>query len=669
MRQRVQVPEAEQPDAREASPADRSPVAEILDLQRTHGNAAVARLLARQPVDAGVPPPAGVPDRSVDDIPPPRAGDKADMDRAILDYMVAGHWANAVQVLNGFAQAEIDDRVKGYVPESRDGIIGAAATLGKDAERVRAPAQIEKALRGPRPDYYDLTHALQHYPDAARLPLRIAELDGKALAYVLRWAQAGSLPLAGALAPWLAVHAAEISGLAGTALSGRQYWDATILLNATTDADLETRLKPLTPADLYELKVAADNQKIARIVAVLGVEPRASVIKTEELDRTLTGEAAIERWAGVDAALQRYHNDAERNVRLGRLTVPQLVGLVLHLRAGTGVAATTPTGRLVEAALRPRLDALYASQVAAGNWGPIAWLLRGYVDADVLAKARAVMTAHRVPGVESCERMANAMFGNAHLVSRVLRFLQMESQTGASARPAGTQAMTMGPAAGGAVAVPGGSVTAYEQVAHPVTGERRWFSFSYQGADADKTGWLQFVSRECEMFDGRGNSAGFETSIETEATNQPGKRKWSSDKARYWDLDTAGDLQPFYEATSSAGNYFASTTSPTKTEIYDRPAFARVVTNAAFDEDLDEDVHPGGNVASVVLRMRFHDYLVRGMDVLYENTMTTEFRLASKTGNPIRKNTAGAGGAASKLRAEHHEALVRRFPAWTFYAR
>ena len=668
MRARDELPEVEETDARPAPPAERSPVAEILHLQRTHGNAAVARLLARQPVDAGVPPAAGVPERSVEDIPPPRAGDKADMDRAILDYMVAGHWANVVQVLNGFTQAEIDERVRGYVPESRDGIIGAAATLGKDAERVRAPAQIEKALRGPSPDYYDLTQALQHYPDAARLPLRIAELDGKALAHVLRWAQAGSLPLAAALGPSLAVHAGEISGLAGAALSGRQYWDATILLNATTDADLETRLKPLTPAALYELKIAADNQKIARIVAVLGAEPRASVIKTEDLDRTVTGEASIERWSGVDAALQRYGNDAERNVRLGRLTVPQLVELALYLRAGKGTAAATPTGRLVEAALRPRLDALYAGHVAAGNWGPIAWLLRGYVDTDVLAKARDVMTAHRAPGVESTERMANAMLGNAHVVSRALRFLQMESQTGASARPAVNQAMNMGAVAGLAVAVPGGAVTAYDAVSQP-SGQSKWFGFSYQGADAAKTGWLQFLARECEMFDRNGKSAGFETSVETQAANQPEKRKWGTTRNPYWTIDTAGDTTPFYEATNASGVFFAHTSSPTKTEIYDRPDLNRAVTNAAFDEDLDEDVHPGGKVASVIVRMRFCDYLVRGMDVLYANTMTVEFRLAGKAAAPVRTNIAGAGSTASKLLPEHHEALVRRFPAWTFYAR
>jgi hypothetical protein len=34
-----------------------------------------------------------------------------------------------------------------------------------------------------------------------------------------------------------------------------------------------------------------------------------------------------------------------------------------------------------------------------------------------------------------------------------------------------------------------------------------------------------------------------------------------------------------------------------------------------------------------------------------------------------RRNIAGGGGAAAKLLPEHHEALARRFPAWTFYAR
>src|SRR5689334_21250304 len=106
MRQREHEPDAEEVAAAPAPLPARSAAARVLDLQRTHGNAAVARMLARQPVDAGVPPTAGVPDRSVEDIPPPRPGDAADMDRAILDYMVAGHWANAVQVLNGFTQAE-----------------------------------------------------------------------------------------------------------------------------------------------------------------------------------------------------------------------------------------------------------------------------------------------------------------------------------------------------------------------------------------------------------------------------------------------------------------------------------------------------------------------------------------------------------------------------------
>jgi hypothetical protein len=254
-------------------------------------------------------------------------------------------------------------------------------------------------------------------------------------------------------------------------------------------------------------------------------------------------------------------------------------------------------------------------------------------------------------------------------VSRAFRFLQMESQTGAAARPAVNQAMNMGAAAGLAVAVPGGAVTTYDAISQP-GGRSKWFGFSYQGADADKTGWLQFLARECEMFDRNGKSAGFETSVETQAANQSEKRKWGTTGSPYWTIDTAGDTTPFYEATNSAsGVFFAHTSSPTKTEIYDRPDLNRAVTNAAFDEELDDDDHPDGKVASVIVRLRFCDYLVRGMDVLFANTMTVEFRLASKAGTPTRTNIAGAGSTASKLLPEHHEALVRRFPAWTFYAR
>src|ERR1044071_2235779 len=123
MPERQRQPEAETV-AQRAAPSDpepRSPAAQVLSLQRSHGNAAVTRMLARQPVDAGVPPPAGV-ERRPEDVTPPREGDKADMDRAIRDYMAGDHWPQVVGVLSGFTQAEIDDRVHGCLPEPRDSI-------------------------------------------------------------------------------------------------------------------------------------------------------------------------------------------------------------------------------------------------------------------------------------------------------------------------------------------------------------------------------------------------------------------------------------------------------------------------------------------------------------------------------------------------------------------
>ena len=356
---------------------------------------------------------------------------------------------------------------------------------------------------------------------------------------------------------------------------------------------------------------------------MLGVEPRAGVIKTEGLDRTFTGSVSIEDWAGAAGALLRYNDDAERATRLGRLNVAELVNLALHMRMGSGLAASSPLGQLVERTLRPQLDPAYAAAVTAGTWSTIVWLLQGYPDADVLPRARDIQRVHGAAGVAACAMWADMAFSDGHVIARALAFLPLEAQTGAGIRPASAQAMNMGAAAGAAVNVPGGAVTTFDNVSQPA-GQGKWFSFSYQGADAANTGWLQFLARECEMFDKTGKSAGFETSVETQATGQSEKRKWGTTGSPYWTIDTAGNTAPFYEAPNAAGSSFAHTTAPNQTEIYDRPELNRAVTNAAFDEELDDDDFADGKVDHVVVRLKFHDYLVRGMDVLYENTLTVE---------------------------------------------
>ena len=299
---------------------------------------------------------------------------------------------------------------------------------------MRAPAQIENALR--KADHYALTQALQRYPDPARLPVRIAALDANSLAQVLRWAQAESLSLAGALTPALAARASDLNALAASALTRKQSWEATILLNALPDADLEVRLAPPEAAETIRPQVRR-RQPEARADR-RGARARtwpAGAIKTEELDRSLTGFASIDDWAGAASTLLRYNDDAERTTRLGRLDIAQLVKLALHMRSGSGLAASSPLGRLVERTLRPQLDHTYAAAVTGGNWSTIVWLLQGYPDADVLSKARDIQRAHGAAGVAACTTWADVAFSDSHVISRALAFLPLESQTGVASRP------------------------------------------------------------------------------------------------------------------------------------------------------------------------------------------------------------------------------------------
>jgi hypothetical protein len=70
-----------------------------------------------------------------------------------------------------------------------------------------------------------------------------------------------------------------------------------------------------------------------------------------------------------------------------------------------------------------------------------------------------------------------------------------------------------------------------------------------------------------------------------------------------------------------------------------------------------------------VERVKLHSYLVRGIEVLYENLVVVEFTSFSARDTPARKNVVGVGHEVGRLMPVHYEALIRRFPDWTFYAR
>ena len=92
--------------------------------------------------------------------------------------------------------------------------------------------------------------------------------------------------------------------------------------------------------------------------------------------------------------------------------------------------------------------------------------------------------------------------------------------------------------------------------------------------------------------------------------------------------------------------------------IFDRPDSVPPVAATAF-----------GRPSRVVQRIRVHDYLVWGMEVFHQNTVVVESEFTSPSATPAPKNITGPGAAAASVRAEHHAALLRRFPDWTFYRR
>jgi hypothetical protein len=275
--------------------------------------------------------------------------------------------------------------------------------------------------------------------------------------------------------------------------------------------------------------------------------------------------------------------------------------------------------------------------------------------------------------VTQCTTAAAALWhDDNHRVRRMLAYLPLETQADkAGGNPATSSTISSVGPAGPAAAVPGGSVTTHTSAMS--SGPRSttgWFGNEYQGADAERTGWLQFLTREAEKFDASGTSLGYETSVVTFAQGQAEERHWGTAAAPQWTIDTMGGIAPFYASPTTAavrgasvGSEGAHTTSPAQAAMWDQPGPNQEVLNACFASP----GYFGTATARVVMRFRFHDYLVRGPEVLYQSTMTVTYTATSATAVSGPVNTAGPSGQASSLRREHYEALVRRFPAWTFY--
>ena len=293
----------------------------------------------------------------------------------------------------------------------------------------------------------------------------------------------------------------------------------------------------------------------------------------------------------------------------------------------------------------------------AGDYGG-----RPLSDAALQDKARLIAPSGRQRAAEVADRA----IGPQSIVTRTLRFLAVEPLTGEAIRPNASLAIEDQDVAGTAVAVPGGKVTTYDKVKIFST-DPGSFGFDYEGDAAPDTGWIQFIAPEAERFDAAGRSLGFVTDRTTMFSGHEVPVPWGTTASPVWSLDGEGDTAPFYEAKATKakpGSYAGASGShitwPKRTAMFDRPTVDPKIVKAAFGED---------DTARVVVRLRFHAYLVRRMEVLYANTMTVEFPLASARTDPegTRRNIAGQGRAVTAISKEHHEALVKRFPGFGFY--
>jgi hypothetical protein len=488
----------------------------------------------------------------------------------------------------------------------------------------------------------------------------------------------------------------------------RQYWVAfamgdwpamAYVLNRFDDAEMDARIARLISVEqLTEVADAARaaGPQLARVLA--HVEPARVRRLGEEWRAAYTRgdwERAVE--------LVNAYSDTDLPVKLEPLTYDQLMALlgqadkmVFYVRV-----------RLLAEPIRIRkLGIEYGAAVNGGNWARAVLLADAYSDVDLLPRLRQIQ-AKGPAALQTALFAARMMVFDGDRVARRLTFLQMEGQVGPTARPPSPAGgINLGAPApisvGGfppAVAmhgtVPGGSVSAYTNVSAGGTGN--WYGLQYQGADAQDTGWIQFISREIERFDdpSGGRSLGFYVPSGTILhLGQPEAIRYGTATKPVWYTDTFSNTLPFYESpvtgpappawaqpVGTRGGNISQPSQPAvagphghppvpgQTTMIDNPGMVAAHVDEAFGPTGWEIL--GIRVKRVEVRARFHQYLVRGMDVLYQNGVLVQevYTTAPKAGGKgARTNIELGGGAASKMAPEHYQALIRRFPQYTFYA-
>ena len=207
-----------------------------------------------------------------------------------------------------------------------------------------------------------------------------------------------------------------------------------------------------------------------------------------------------------------------------------------------------------------------------------------------------------------------------------------------------------------------GRVTAaVEQVVEPVNqagfGGDDMFSLSYEGKDAGRMRWLQFIWREVIGIDDKGASKPLTGAITTavgeyQLTQGGSSTKFGVPKKENINTDSSSPTDPFMEAAGTADRTAESTT------LYDQPG-------AGLDRVADAFAQ---GAKQVVSRAHAADFLVKDeKEVQFQKETDIEWSFTDKgqvVTPPKGKEVMGKGGAAPALPAPMCQRLAEQYPAF-----
>jgi len=402
---------------------------------------------------------------------------------------------------------------------------------------------------------------------------------------------------------------------------------------------------------------------VAGIGAVLARPPHAERVRMAMLESDWEDARRAGDFPKL-AHLTCQFSAADVETHLARLHLPELEGLVQQTK-GLGALLLRA---LVEPAERHRARKhLEMTRFALDNsqWVYAVTLLNGLSPADIVTWVDGLTPAQ----FTAIQPLVSVMYTDANPLFRRVNYRQNLPAL-AGAHPAVSSGVT--PNAGDpSVPVPGGGTVTTHTDDAAAAG---WFGQDYQGPNAQQVGWIQFLAREVEKFDAGGASLGFDTSEVTLAQGQSEARKTGTPSAPHWYVDTLGGALPFYDSPATAavnggtvGSAGAADASAGQAAMWDAPGARPELARDAFDTWFYET-----DVATVTVRARFVQYMVRGPDVVMKGGMTVswtysgEASAAAGAADPPRTNTPAPVAAYDHIDAAHHVALVRRFPTFRY---